>query len=60
MTTLLRASNSLATSAGPRDAFLMAAVETLAGTLWIWRLPQQQGNKAQGSVAREPSWRPVR
>lgn len=33
--------HALATSAGPRDAFFMAALETLAGTLWIWRLRRQ-------------------
>ena len=40
-TTVLARVGTLATNAGPRDAFMLACAEMLIGALWIWRLPRQ-------------------
>lgn len=44
-TAVLVRAGILATGAGPRAAFVLACVEIVTGSLWIWRLPRQATGK---------------
>lgn len=44
-TAILARFGALATSVGPRIAFVVAAVESLVGIAWIWRLPGSTSGK---------------